>query len=456
MHRAQWDGWDESDARTFYLRGKLASELPQPAEEDHQQAAALYRAVCGGNLAVVKFLLENRHNPNVPYYYRPIQKISVMLRPDHDLGLSVEDHRGSFQYPLHRAVLLNNLELVALLLNHGADPNAVDGRSNTPLAIWIKSNNLMDHAIVETLIVGGVDKEASIVIACHGIHHAIIGGDMMKEIKWSVVKTLLHQGADVREVLRRSNGVSFLNVITLCGFSQERATAYEVLGEFMDSELDERLLKTAMTLSLFSLIHVDIVRKLAMLLEVGVPADYNMGGDIDGDGHTHLHLRFVRIEAKLAHDTCPEQVSYTLCIHFSCVWILVKAGAQLVWPNGGNIIGSDRLKHIEERLNMAYDTAEASSDSRRLSILGLLQHCKDIMTKLHGRVGTPSLFDLSVVAVRGSLGLYPGRKLRNTSIPQSLQDAVLLRDLWPFVEKTERCLSHEHSTRSWDDVHLHV
>ena len=441
-------GVKESDALMFYLHGKLASELPSP-EEDLQSSAALYRAVCDANLAVVKSLLENGHDPNVPYYYIH-KKGKTLLCSDHDLSESDEDNRGMFHHPLHRAVLLNNLELVALLLDHGADPNAVDGRSNTPLAMLIESNNFIDNPVVEKLIVEGADKEAALYQACNGksflSRSAFVNG-----IKWPVVATLLRQGADLREVMRRSDRC-FLNVINLCGHnSQHMATAYEILGAFLDIELDERLLKWALERTLFSMVHVDMVRKLALLIEIGVPVDYT----IDRlEGRTNLQLRFARIETKLSK--CPEHFSYTVCIDFSCVWILVKASAQLVWYEGGNMIDSARLKHLEERLNTAYDTTEASSDCRRSSILGHLQHCKDIMTWLHGTARSPSLFHLSVLAVRRSLGLYPGRKLRTMDIPQRLHDAVLLKDLWPFVENTEQRLSPTQSTRSEKDVSLHV
>ena len=101
----------ERDPSTFYLEGKLASELPQ---DDTQPSAALYRTVCGGDVAAVNFLLQNGHDPNVPYYYIPKKKLASHFK--HDVGESIEDERGMFHYPLHRAVLQDNVELVELLL----------------------------------------------------------------------------------------------------------------------------------------------------------------------------------------------------------------------------------------------------------------------------------------------------------------------------------------------------
>ena len=127
----------ERDPKTFYLEGKLAFELP---DDNTQPSAALYRAVCGRDLPTVKSLLATGHNPNVPYYYIPKKKLASYLR--HDVGESIEDERGMFHYPLHRAVLLNDVELVESLLDHGANPNVIDGRSNTPMATVIKTEKI--------------------------------------------------------------------------------------------------------------------------------------------------------------------------------------------------------------------------------------------------------------------------------------------------------------------------
>ena len=49
---------------------------------------------------------------------------------------------------------------------------------------------------------------------------------------------------------------------------------------------------------------------------------------------------------------------------------------------------------------------------------------------------------MCVLAVRKSLGLYPSRKVTTLEIPTFCQDAVLLKDLFPFVEKSEQCGRH--------------
>ena len=255
----------ERDPRIFYLIGKLAPDLPR---EDTQASASLYRAVCEEDLATVKSLLENDNNPNLPYYYLPKKKLNGILGSG--LGVSIEDERGMFHYPLHRAVLLNKIEFVELLLDHFADPNAVDGRSNTPLAMLIKSNELLDCAIAEKLIQSGADKDAALYTACHGDDDIFAGGTL---IKWPVVKTLLQHGADLRKLLIR-NEHSFLNIVTQCGWSQnDKETAYEVLSTFLDTGLDGKLLKTAVEEIMFFR-SPDTLRQLTLLLQVGVQVDF--------------------------------------------------------------------------------------------------------------------------------------------------------------------------------------
>ena len=432
--------------QTFYLKGKLASEIPW---NDKQPSASLYRAVCDRDLVTVKYLLGSGHDPNLAYYCIPPKEISTFFGYRRNpLGEtdSIEDERGMFHYPLHRAVLWNSVELVELLLKHGADPHAIDGRSNTPLAVLIRSDTLIDSVIVESLVNWGADKNAALHIACQGEYE----WDHGPKIKWPVVKTLLRLGADLKKALTLSEN-SFINVITECGRGEHMETSYEILGEFLDSGLEANLLIKAFEKILLSLdcARSDTVRKLTILLEVGVPFDYAIGErkGFDGQGQTPLQLQIVRLDAGLSdisRSSRPRKLfTELLGVTISWLWILVRAGAQLKMCDGSDI--SVKLMQLEHDLDIEYENSqffprEASPDLRRSdAVLGHLGLFKEVMTWLrtfHPR----SLFDLSVVAVRRSLGLYPGPKLRSMGIPQLLQDAVLLKDLRPFVEKAERCL----------------
>ena len=60
---------------------------------------------------------------------------------------------GDQPTPLHRAALQDGLEAVELLLDHGADPNALDDRHQTPLHLAISGD--ADIRIVKRLVNAG-------------------------------------------------------------------------------------------------------------------------------------------------------------------------------------------------------------------------------------------------------------------------------------------------------------
>ena len=102
----------------------------------------------------------------------------------------------------------------------------------------------------------------------------------------------------------------------------------------------------------------------------------------------------------------------------------------------------EKLVSMGVTLNTIYDktecaTRETWSEPRRSTVLGHLEHCKEIMTWM-GTVRPQSLFELCALAVRKSIGVNLGPKVARLNITQFCQDAILLRYLWPFVYKTEQ------------------
>ena len=432
----------ERDPSSFYLVGKLASDLPH---EDSQPSAALYRAVCDGDVATARSLFENGHNPNLPYYYIPKKKLVNYCQ--YDVGVSIEDERGMFQYPLHRAILLNNVELVELLLDHGGDPNVIDGRSNTPLTTLLKTKKSIDSMIVEKLILSGADKNAALCLACYGESEYAAAA----EIKWLVVKTLLRHGADLRKLLNRT-GRPFIHVVTKCGRGESDGFAYEILHEFLNTKLETSLLNKATERLIFSvrLPSIQALRTLVILIQVGVQVDFEVHETYrlyrcDGNGATPVQVLLEMLDFRLTNivqqSKCCEGDSAMLCFEFSKVWALLKAGARLRLKDA-NI--SEKLVNMELTLNTIYDKTERATQGtwsvrRRSTVLGHLQHCKDVLTSM-GNASHRSLFELCVLAVRRILGTYPGPKVARLDVPVFCQDAVLLKDFESFLNKTEQCL----------------
>ena len=421
------------DPQSFYLEGKLASELP---DDDSQPAATLYRAVCGGDFATVKSLLASGHNPNVPYYYYiPLSKLDILCY----VGRNIEDKRGMFHYPLHRAVLLNDVELVALLLDHGADPNVIDGRSNSPLSTAIKTSRSVDTLIVEKLILSGADKEAAVDTVsymCCGN-----GGGL----KWSIVKTVLCHCANINELFRRK-GRTFLYVLGGCRWmwNKDNELGYEILENFLDKGLGVDLLKEAVAKLVFSCRCEVNARTLIFLFQAGVPVNFPLLEKLYHKrryyepGHTPLQIMLKELGGRLCKlQVCGKLKSEMLCMDFRFVWLLVKAGAQLRSYKGDNIC--ERLVLMELTLNTIYDKTERAfrdtwATRHRSYVLGQLQHCKEVMAWL-GAVYPQSLLELSALAVRRSLGFFPGRTVKKLGLPMKCQDAVLLQDLQPSGTK---------------------
>ena len=402
-------------------------------QDDTQPSAALYRTVCGGDVAAVNFLLQNGHDPNVPYYYIPQRKLASRFK--HDVGESIEDERGMFHYPLHRAVLQDNMELVELLLDHGADPEAVDGRSNTPLTVLIKTEKSIDSLIAEKLILSGADKNVALYKACHGENEC---NDSYYRIKWLVVKTLLWHGADLRKLLSRTEN-PFLNVVLACHWDKT-GVAFEVLREFVDCGLDACLLKKALEGLVLDSISdtVGVVRTVTILLEMGFDVDFDLSEKYKHfreyrDGYTLALMLLERLNYELndvvRHSKCRELKIERLFVDFSLFWVLVKAGAQLKLNESENLC--EKLVSMEVTLNTIYDktecaTRETWSEPRHSTVLGHLEHCKEIMTWM-GTVRPQSLFELCALAVRKSIGVNLGPKVARLNIPQFCLGAVSIR-----------------------------
>ena len=330
------------------------------------------------------------------------------------------------------------------LLDHGADPEAVDGRSNTPLTVLIKTEKSIDSLIAEKLILSGADKNAALFKACHSEYKY-----SYHRIKWPVVKTLLWHGADLRKLLSRTEN-PFLNVVLDCHWDNT-GVAFEVLREFLDCGLDACLLKKALEgLVLKSSNTAGVVRTVTILLEMGFNVDFDLSEKYKNyrdyrDGYTLVLMLLERLNFTLndvvRHSKCRGFKSESLCVDFSLFWVLVKAGAQLKSNGRENLC--EKLVNMEVTLNTIYDktecaTRETWSERRRSSGLGQLEHCKEIMTWL-GSVRPQSLFELCALAVRKSIGVNLGPKMARLNIPQFFQDAILLRHLWPSVSKIEQC-----------------
>ena len=100
---------------------------------------------------------------------------------------NTKDNEGNS--PLHVACMKGNLTLVKALMSHGADQNALDGCSNTPLMLAIKKNNF-NEIMLALLTQNGCDPKIIDNTGNSPLHVACMKGNL------DVVKALISHGAD--------------------------------------------------------------------------------------------------------------------------------------------------------------------------------------------------------------------------------------------------------------------
>jgi len=87
------------------------------------------------------------------------------------------------QLALHRACLRGDAAIVHLLLQHGADVNAVNDFNETPLHYACKRANLV---VIQCLLDHGADLHAEDRAGKGVLHHAAHGGSMYAFLVYSL------------------------------------------------------------------------------------------------------------------------------------------------------------------------------------------------------------------------------------------------------------------------------
>lgn len=123
----------------------------------------IYSAVLSGNIEVVKLLIDHNANPNirfnennaiiqaVEHQYSDIIKLLIKAGVDLEQGDSVGNYT-----PLFLATSVQNLEIVKILLEAGANPNAMGNEGEQILAAARISG---DKNIIQILIKYGAEEK---------------------------------------------------------------------------------------------------------------------------------------------------------------------------------------------------------------------------------------------------------------------------------------------------------
>lgn len=154
-----------SDPGVAALLRDAQAEL-DPLNRDGQSPLGV--ACAGGNWRLAKFLLERGARPE-PVGGQPVLLAAAGTEEDDPAGVSlllkqkakIDARDGHGRSALHEAAYAGHLDIVTVLLAAGADPNAIDARSRTPLLEAARGARLgVLERLLEHLPRGGVAEAA--------------------------------------------------------------------------------------------------------------------------------------------------------------------------------------------------------------------------------------------------------------------------------------------------------
>ena len=203
-----------------------------------------------------------------------VNAVRALLAQKVDVNVQTTDTSTA----LHWAARRNNLEMVTLLLNAGANATAVTRYRVTPLSLACENGNA---AIIEKLLAAGADANASSEDGQSALMTAALNGNV------DAVKTLIRHGAKVNPVEPYKGQTALM---WAAGEGNTEAAA--LLVEFgADLKAKSKAGYTALLLAVLNN-HIDTVKALA-----------GLGGNIEDrapDGTTALNMAAVNAYFDLA------------------------------------------------------------------------------------------------------------------------------------------------------------
>jgi len=279
--------------------------------EDSEQYTALHRASIAMNSNVVKFLVKKGSDANVAggLRRRPVLQ-DAALRGGFEIvkclienGANVTAQDSEGYTALHRAMLTYQLNVVEYLLQHGADIELRGGpRQETPLHVAARKGKYM----VKLLVNNGADLNAVDRAGYTALHKSMMAG------KIGIAQYLIEKGADVNI----KGGPEEKTVLGLIKYDN----AIDIIQFLLVHGADIKYISENLLASFVRRDHPNL-SELEYLLKLG--ADVNLREDITGNNVLH-----VAVLNDFFQDDTLRGIEYHII--FSSIEFLLESGADLM------------------------------------------------------------------------------------------------------------------------------